>query len=107
MQVFGLGVHHIVCSHPFGQCQLLVVEVHGNDGGTPQTGTYDGTDADHATADDQYSVDISHFSTVHGMEAHAHGLDQCNLLLGESCGRDNFLPRHGEVFAHGSIALHP
>ena len=40
------------------------------------------------------------------MESHAHRLNQGNLLLGKSLGRDNLLPGHGIIFTHGTPTLH-
>ena len=40
------------------------------------------------------------------MEPHAHRLNERTGARGEQTGGDYFFPRQGDVFAHGTVALH-
>ena len=44
-------------------------------------------------------------ATVHGVESHAHGFNQCDLLWLQAFSRNHFLPRNGNELAHGTMTL--
>ena len=106
MEILLGGVHNISSTHPLGQLQFIVVQISSNHRGSTQAGPYDGTDTNHAATNHHHHIDIGHFGTIDGMEAHAHRLDEGNLLLRESFGGDYLLPRHGIIFTHGTPALY-
>ena len=105
MNVLGLGVHRVGCSHLAGQQQFLVVNVGGHHRGPSQGGAHNGTHAHHAAAYDQHHVDVGHLGTAHGVEAYAHRLHQGANLGREQSGGNDFLPGQDDEFAHGAIAL--
>ena len=76
MDIFRKGVDGIGGTHLMGQRQLFVVNVGSNDGSATLGGTYDGSHAHHAAADDHHHVDVGHLGAAHGVEAHAHRLYQ-------------------------------
>ena len=99
--VDGVGGSHTLC-----QGQLAVVEVNGDDGGSAQRGTCDGAKAYHAAADDHDRIGIGHLCTVYRMEAHAHGLYEGAVAQRDALHGYHLLPRHHDVVAHGTVALH-
>ena len=106
MHILSHGVDGMAGTHLTGQRQFLVVDIRSNHCGTALHTTYDGTHTHHTTADNDYGVDICHLCTTHGMEAYTHGFYQRTSSGRKLACGDNLLPRQGNQFAHGTIALH-
>ena len=100
------AVDGVFSAQPTDDGQFLVVHIAGNDLGTTHDGAHHGTYTHHATANDHDGVGVNHLRTTHGMETDGHRLNQGSVLDGNRTDGDDFLPGNGDVFAHGTVALH-
>ena len=100
------GVDAVGCASLNGKVELLLAQIHSNDGGSTLHAANDGTQAHHATTEDEHDVDVRHLATAHGMESNRHRFDEGGITWGDVLDGDDLLPRQGNIFAHGTIALH-
>ena len=105
MDILRQGIDGVAGTHLTSQGELLVVDISSHDSSATLDRTNNGSHTYHATADDEYHVDIRHLCTADSVEAYTHGFDQRAGTGREQSGRDDFLPRQHEVFAHGAPAL--
>ena len=105
MYVFCLGVDGVGGSHLTCEGKFLVVDVGCYDCCSTHGCTYYYSHTYHSATDDEDYVDVGDLGTTDGMETDTHGFDECTDTWGEQSGWNDFLPRQGDIFLHGSVAL--
>ena len=106
MNIILQGIDGIAGTHLTGDGEFLIVDIRSNDSSTTRGTAHNGTHTHHTTADDHHHVDIRHLCTADGVETHTHRFDEGTGTGCEQSCRNDFLPRHGDILAHGSPTLH-